>query len=206
MAEQKNKVSFRVMGKALGVSAARVTALAKQGMPMDNIEEARRWREENAKYVPKASGEASLVLTSVDLASVDVNDPAYSDEYSLKRALVAEKQAGELLEKAVASGSPGLIRQAIQIQGEAQKTRTAQKAAYLDLQERENTLVKAEWVITRDKQLFDSINKMLDQLPAELAARVETLDPVKTKGQATELVNSLKSKIVERLEKERDLA
>ncbi len=196
---------MRALAKELGVSAAMINKWKKRGMPLNSVSAAKKWREENAKHVPRATGEVSLTLTPIDSASINLLDPDYSDESALKRALTAEKQAGELLEKAVENGSPGLIRQAIQVQTEAQKARTLQKTAYLDLQIKEGKLIDATWIIQRDKNLFDSIVKMLDQLPAELAAKVEAPDPHRTQEQARNLINDLKAKIVSRLEKEKAL-
>lgn len=199
----KKDIPMRTLAEALGVSATMISKYKKQGCPLTSIEEAQKWKDE---HHPAPNKLPKIKIEQADIDKLELNDPRFSDSESLKRALLNEFKAGELVQAAIKSGNTTLIRQAIQIQGEAQKTRTQQKAAYFDLQEREGSLIKAEWVIARDKQLFDSINKMLDQLPAELAARVETLDPIKAKGQATELINDLKSKIVERLEKERDLA
>jgi hypothetical protein len=49
-------MSYQALSTALNVSLARISQLAKAGMPMNSIESARKWREENkGKRCPKSS-------------------------------------------------------------------------------------------------------------------------------------------------------
>lgn len=89
----KRKLSQAAVGRALGIGRSRITALKKQGMPVDSVEAAKAWRAQHCNFYMKATG------TGRGIASQEPEhdaDEGFTAGVLFELACIFTKRSGEI--------------------------------------------------------------------------------------------------------------
>jgi hypothetical protein len=155
------------LGLALGVTAQRVSALRKEGMPTDSIEAAKAWREARAQVQRAQAPKA---------APAQLDDGTLADTIAEHRTLVS--RARGVWQAAMEGGDPN--------QGKYQTAYNQSLKTLVNLEEeQERRLILAkEYISSKEateamRQLMSAVVNRLDKLALDVAEACNPENPAK---------------------------
>jgi DNA-binding transcriptional MerR regulator len=161
----EKKLTNGEIAKALGVSAVRVTALRKEGMPTDSIEEILEWRNERENKNKK-------LAPSIDLEILD--DGSIAERIRTHRIKV--NLAGDVWEQSIRERDPN--------QGKYQTAYNQSLTKLLHLEEEQErrsilakTFIKASEAKSAMQLLMTEVLARLDKIGLENAERCNPDNP-----------------------------
>ncbi|MBC2602073.1 hypothetical protein [Puniceicoccus vermicola] len=189
------KLSQSQIASALGVSRQYVNKLKKQGMPVDSVDAAKAWRDENSQR-----GTGFRSGSNTDEISIPEDELDTSPQAALKRAEVAEAKIGWILDSAIKKGDTGKIQSLLRLHSQATASLTAAKKQFLEIQEQESRLIGFEKVAIIAEQTLSTLIVLLDALPDESAALIAPDEPEPVRKVIADKVSKLKKTIRAQLE------
>lgn len=151
--------------KALEVTPQRISVLRKEGMPMDSVEAALKWREER-----KAARSASAPKASLD----GLDDGSLVDTIEEHRGLVG--RARSVWQAAMEGGDPN--------QGKYQTAYNQSLKTLVDLEEEleRRRILEGEFIRATDAKdaattVIGQLLSLLDRMPAEIGEAANPANP-----------------------------
>lgn len=166
-----------------GLTKGRVSQLVKAGMPLRSFEEADRWRGTSARPVDPASVPDPTVVPPADSAAAgavteDSTWGAYERQRQIERAVFG------LAAKALKTGALDAGR-LVSVHAQAAANLVRARQEVLNLQERERTLVTADWVRRVMMEHDGAVVALVKAMPRTLAGRIAPHDPQHAEAELT---------------------
>jgi hypothetical protein len=171
-----------------GLSKARVSELAQQGMPLDSPEAADTWRRQNtlarklppappqephdARPAAEAAPERPAELPTEDLAA-GASEPIRE---AWGRLLQAERLAWSMVVAAIKGRQPDASRQ-VAVHALTVKHLVDGRGRVLQQAQAEGQLVSADWIRSNMLAHDGSVAALIRAMPRSLAPRVNPVDP-----------------------------
>jgi phage terminase Nu1 subunit (DNA packaging protein) len=160
-----------------GLSKARVSELAQQGMPLDTPESADAWRRQHvwSRKPPAPEGrppEAAERPAAIDPAALDSTRVGQA----FQRLEKAERICWALLAQALKNQAPDAAR-LLDLHSRSVRHLADNRQTVLDLAERERNLVSGDWVKGVMTSHDGAVASLLKAMPRQLSGRISPHDP-----------------------------
>jgi hypothetical protein len=175
------------LAKLWGLSTRRVQQYHKEGMPLESVEAATRWRAEryggSACKILELSAQVKGGVIPTPPKAPNAEDLERVDVYGVHARLIeSERQAWQLYAGAVAELDASLIRVQAKLYADTVKIRVAAEKDILAIMRERGDLVPGGTAAEMVARVLEAVRVLLLSMPHRLASRVNPEDPDMARG------------------------